>query len=121
MWLAQNWWVVWGLSCGAILIVAYLRYRETPLVQAVTRAWARLTLVLVGLVGVAFLLMLVGVFTEEWTCKCAGPEQWECKGTPSCKQEADAHFDTSRHTMTCKRSDWPMRPMVAITEFVFSK
>ena len=55
---------------------------------------------------VAMVLMLVGTFTEEWTCREAGSD-WACVG-PNCNAEADKRFNAHGRTMSCERSDWPM-------------
>lgn len=120
MWLAQNWHIPWAIFCAAILAIGWWRYRGTRVGHAVVGAWSKLTWLVIGVVAFAAVLMLIGAFTKEWKCKCAGPDNWECTG-PSCNKEASAHFSALRHNISCERSDWPMRPIVAIGELLFSK
>ena len=59
-----------------------------------------------GVALLAMLLMFIGTFTVEWTCREAGSD-WKCVGS-NCDAEANKRFDTFRRTVSCQRTDWPM-------------
>ena len=119
-WLAQNWHVAWGLFCLGAIAVAVTRYRQTAPVRILIKVWLWFTGLAIGLALLGMILMFIGSFTVEWTCKCNVPGHFECKGA-TCDAEARAHFDATRHSISCARSDWPMRIPVAVLDFVLAK
>jgi len=87
-------------------------------VGAVGTIWRILTFAAVGVVLVPMALMLIGTFTEEWTCREEGSD-WKCVGGRECNAEATKRFDSFRRTVSCKRADWPMVPIDHILELLF--
>ena len=69
----------------------------------------------VPLLGIA--LMLIGTFTEEWTCEEQGSD-WKCVGGRECQEASNKRFDGHRRTMRCKRTDWPMIPIEKVGELL---
>ena len=119
-WFAQNWHIPWALFCLVAMVVAYVRYRHTAAVRLLIRLWVWLTGIAIALAALGMILMLIGTFTVEWTCQCNVPGHFECKSA-TCDAEARAHFDATKHSISCTRSDWPMRIPVAILNLVFAK
>jgi hypothetical protein len=119
-----------GLACWALFSQAgrahlAARSRETSKGLATTvgpifNAWRFVSWSAAFLALAAMSLMLIGSFTVEWTCQCEGPDQWRCKG-PNCESDMNAHFNATRHTVSCSRSDWPMRILGRLGDFVLAK
>jgi len=116
-WLSENWYIAWALFCLAIIVALYVRYRRTAPVRFLLRLRLWLAGLAICLALVGMLLMFIGSFTVEWTCTCAGPEHWECKGA-NCDAEANAHFEKTKHSISCTRTDWPMRILGAVGRLI---
>jgi hypothetical protein len=119
-WLTKNWHVVWALFCLAILALVWFRYRDTAVVQRLMRLWGWASLAAFGLAAVGIGLMLIGTFTVEWTCHCKGSDAWKCVGA-TCNADASAHFDATKHTVSCSRTDWPMRVLGGVGRLLLPK
>ena len=83
---------------------------------SIVTLWRYLVLFAVGLALLGMLLMLIGTFTKEWTCREIGGD-WQCIGA-RCDAEATKRFDTSGRTVRCERTDWPMVPLKHAAEFL---
>ena len=71
----------------------------------------------IGSALVALLLIAVSMFsTPEWTCEEVGGN-WKCVG-PTCNVDADKHFDASRRTVTCTRTDWAVATIGKAFDFL---
>jgi hypothetical protein len=119
-WLTRNWHVVWALLSLAIIAFIWFRYRDTPAVRRVMRLWGWTSWIAFGLAAVGIVLMLIGSLTVQWTCRCEGPDHWQCVGA-TCNTEATAHFDASKHSVSCSRTDWPMRILRAVTDVLLPR
>ena len=53
-------------------------------------------------------ILSVGGFTTDWSCSCAGADQWKCTGG-HCSAAATDHIAATRHAVTCHRTDRPIR------------
>jgi hypothetical protein len=91
---------------------------SVPSARDTSVIWRILAFSAVGVVLVPIALMVIGTFTEEWTCREAGSD-WKCVGGRECNAEATKRIDSFRRTVRCERTDWPMVPMEYILEFVF--
>ncbi|MCC8627992.1 hypothetical protein [Xanthomonas vesicatoria] len=50
------------------------------------------------------LAVLTGSGHPQWTCRCTGADRWHYLGAEGVA-ESNAHFDTTKHTTSCKRTD----------------
>ena len=86
--------------------------------KGITKIWFLPGLLMAAFAMVLILLMVVGNSTEEWTCHCKGPDHWQCKSA-SCQADATAHFDATRHTVSCKRTEWPVQIIDRVFQIIF--
>ena len=64
-------------------------------------------------------LMIVGNYTEEWTCRETSSD-WVCIGGRQCVIEAGNRTVASKGTngtATCARTDWPATTVAKIISF----
>jgi hypothetical protein len=80
--------------------------------------WRALVISAIGIWLAVMALMVIGIFTEEWTCHEKGGD-WKCVGGKQCEAEATKRFDTFRRTVSCERTDWPMVPIQKAIDFLF--
>jgi hypothetical protein len=104
--------------------MAFVAGRSTQSLGMLMRTWVAIGVAfgvaafVLALFGIS--LALIGNFTEESECFCEGADHWKCAGA-SCSAEAKAHFDATRHTVSCRRTDWPMRTLDALTSWLVPK
>ena len=68
-----------------------------------TGAWFFLIPGLLLAVCAIALIAIMTIGTPEWSCSCSGSDHWSYKGPDM--GESEKHFDATRHTTSCKRTD----------------
>jgi hypothetical protein len=114
-WVLENWYLWNGFVGGGLILglYLYLRRRNPGVIAIARKMLFGFAAFMMVVATAAMLLMAIGTFTVEWTCQCDVPNDWSCKGA-TCDSEADLHFNATKHTVTCTRTDWPMRALDAV-------